>query len=150
LRLCVRCRPYPFVLFYSKFDGLEMCVDARSFGNEARFMNHSCEPNCETQKVSGTRGRTLDVCTSSGFYFMWTLMISLSCPVDCKRSTQSGLLHHQSSDRRNRAHLRLPVPEIWVRRSQRHHWIGLLYYSCSFCSLRVIIEILTYRGGGRG
>ena len=43
-------RPYPLVLFYSKFDGLEMCVDARSFGNEARFIRRSCTPNSE---VSG-------------------------------------------------------------------------------------------------
>lgn len=40
-------RPYPFVLFYSKFDGLEMCVDARNFGNEARFIRRSCTPNAE-------------------------------------------------------------------------------------------------------
>uniref|UniRef100_A0A3Q2Z4J5 Lysine (K)-specific methyltransferase 2E n=1 Tax=Hippocampus comes TaxID=109280 RepID=A0A3Q2Z4J5_HIPCM len=42
-------RPYPFVLFYSKFDGLEMCVDARSFGNEARFIRRSCTPNAEVR-----------------------------------------------------------------------------------------------------
>lgn len=42
-------RPYPFVLFYSKFDGLEMCVDARSFGNEARFIRRSCTPNSEVR-----------------------------------------------------------------------------------------------------
>uniref|UniRef100_A0A3P9B240 Lysine methyltransferase 2E (inactive) n=1 Tax=Maylandia zebra TaxID=106582 RepID=A0A3P9B240_9CICH len=40
-------KPYPFVLFYSKFDGLEMCVDARSFGNEARFIRRSCTPNAK-------------------------------------------------------------------------------------------------------
>ncbi|CAB1346021.1 unnamed protein product [Coregonus sp. 'balchen'] len=44
---CFFKRPYPFVLFYSKFDGLEMCVDARSFGNEARFIRRSCTPNSE-------------------------------------------------------------------------------------------------------
>lgn len=43
-------RPYPFVLFYSKFDGLEMCVDARSFGNEARFIRRSCTPNSEVSR----------------------------------------------------------------------------------------------------
>lgn len=43
-------RPYPFVLFYSKFDGLEMCVDARSFGNEARFIRRSCTPNAEVRQ----------------------------------------------------------------------------------------------------
>ncbi|XP_069485220.1 inactive histone-lysine N-methyltransferase 2E isoform X2 [Ambystoma mexicanum] len=44
-------RPYPFVLFYSKFHGLEMCVDARNFGNEARFIRRSCTPNCEVRHV---------------------------------------------------------------------------------------------------
>ncbi|KAL2102900.1 hypothetical protein ACEWY4_002068 [Coilia grayii] len=44
-------RPYPFVLFYSKFDGLEMCVDARSFGNDARFIRRSCTPNAEVRHV---------------------------------------------------------------------------------------------------
>ncbi|KAJ8393431.1 hypothetical protein AAFF_G00061530, partial [Aldrovandia affinis] len=44
-------RPYPFVLFYSKFHGLEVCVDARSFGNEARFLRRSCTPNAEVRHV---------------------------------------------------------------------------------------------------
>nr|XP_014436306.1 inactive histone-lysine N-methyltransferase 2E isoform X1 [Pelodiscus sinensis] len=44
-------RPYPFVLFYSKFHGLEMCVDARTFGNEARFIRRSCMPNAEVRHV---------------------------------------------------------------------------------------------------
>ncbi|XP_043944461.1 inactive histone-lysine N-methyltransferase 2E [Protopterus annectens] len=44
-------RPYPFVLFYSKFHGLEMCVDARTFGNEARFIRRSCMPNSEVRHV---------------------------------------------------------------------------------------------------
>ncbi|XP_078275813.1 inactive histone-lysine N-methyltransferase 2E isoform X5 [Rhinoraja longicauda] len=42
-------RPYPFVLFYSNFRGLEMCVDARTFGNEARFVRRSCIPNSEVR-----------------------------------------------------------------------------------------------------
>ncbi|XP_036375947.1 inactive histone-lysine N-methyltransferase 2E-like isoform X1 [Megalops cyprinoides] len=44
-------RPYPFVLFYSNFHGLEVCVDARSFGNEARFIRRSCTPNAEVRHV---------------------------------------------------------------------------------------------------
>ncbi|XP_029105489.1 inactive histone-lysine N-methyltransferase 2E-like isoform X2 [Scleropages formosus] len=48
---CFFKRPYPFVLFYSKFHGLEMCVDARSFGNEARFIRRSCIPNAEVRHV---------------------------------------------------------------------------------------------------
>lgn len=41
------CRPQPFVLFYDQWDGLEICVDASSFGNEARFVQRSCVPNAE-------------------------------------------------------------------------------------------------------
>ncbi|KAJ8373892.1 hypothetical protein SKAU_G00044720 [Synaphobranchus kaupii] len=48
---CFFKRPYPFVLFYSKFHGLEVCVDARSFGNEARFVRRSCTPNAEVRHV---------------------------------------------------------------------------------------------------
>ncbi|XP_072327406.1 inactive histone-lysine N-methyltransferase 2E isoform X8 [Scyliorhinus torazame] len=44
-------RPYPFVLFYSNFRGLEMCVDARTFGSEARFIRRSCIPNSEVRHV---------------------------------------------------------------------------------------------------
>ncbi|XP_078517988.1 histone-lysine N-methyltransferase SETD5 isoform X4 [Lissotriton helveticus] len=44
-------KPYPFVLFYSKFGGLEMCVDARTFGNDARFIRRSCTPNAEVRHL---------------------------------------------------------------------------------------------------
>ncbi|XP_069499336.1 histone-lysine N-methyltransferase SETD5 isoform X2 [Ambystoma mexicanum] len=44
-------KPYPFVLFYSKFAGLEMCVDARTFGNNARFIRRSCTPNAEVRHL---------------------------------------------------------------------------------------------------
>ncbi|XP_069062229.1 histone-lysine N-methyltransferase SETD5 isoform X3 [Pleurodeles waltl] len=44
-------KPYPFVLFYSKFGGLEMCVDARTFGNDARFIRRSCSPNAEVRHL---------------------------------------------------------------------------------------------------
>ena len=33
------------MLFYSKFNEVEMCVDARTFGNDARFIRRSCTPN---------------------------------------------------------------------------------------------------------
>lgn len=42
---CVSAQPY--VLFYSKLDGLDLCVDSRTFGNEARFVRRSCTPNAE-------------------------------------------------------------------------------------------------------
>ncbi|XP_041080254.1 histone-lysine N-methyltransferase SETD5-like isoform X4 [Polyodon spathula] len=44
-------KPYPFVLFYSKFNEVEMCVDARTFGNDARFIRRSCAPNAEVRHV---------------------------------------------------------------------------------------------------
>ncbi|CAL8379154.1 unnamed protein product [Boreogadus saida] len=44
-------KPYPFVLFYSKFDQVDMCVDARTFGNDARFIRRSCTPNAEVRHV---------------------------------------------------------------------------------------------------
>uniref|UniRef100_A0A3P8TIY2 SET domain containing 5 n=1 Tax=Amphiprion percula TaxID=161767 RepID=A0A3P8TIY2_AMPPE len=43
--------PYPFVLFYSKFNEVEMCVDARTFGNDARFIRRSCTPNAEVRHM---------------------------------------------------------------------------------------------------
>lgn len=49
---CCFSRPYPFVLFYSKFNGVEMCVDARTFGNDARFIRRSCTPNAEVNSLS--------------------------------------------------------------------------------------------------
>ncbi|KAM8914813.1 histone-lysine N-methyltransferase SETD5 isoform 6-T10 [Spinachia spinachia] len=44
-------KPYPFVLFYSKFNDVEMCVDARTFGNDARFLRRSCTPNSEVRHM---------------------------------------------------------------------------------------------------
>ncbi|XP_022531414.2 histone-lysine N-methyltransferase SETD5 isoform X6 [Astyanax mexicanus] len=44
-------KPYPFVLFYSKFNETEMCVDARTFGNDARFIRRSCTPNAEVRHM---------------------------------------------------------------------------------------------------
>ncbi|XP_077428688.1 histone-lysine N-methyltransferase SETD5 isoform X3 [Vanacampus margaritifer] len=44
-------KPYPFVLFYSKFNDVEMCVDARTLGNDARFIRRSCTPNAEVRHM---------------------------------------------------------------------------------------------------
>ncbi|CAL1608828.1 unnamed protein product [Knipowitschia caucasica] len=44
-------KPYPFVLFYSKYNDVDMCVDARTFGNDARFIRRSCTPNAEVRHM---------------------------------------------------------------------------------------------------
>ncbi|XP_013399899.1 histone-lysine N-methyltransferase 2E isoform X2 [Lingula anatina] len=44
-------RLYPFVLFYPKFEGLDICVDAGACGNDARFVRRSCHPNTEVRHL---------------------------------------------------------------------------------------------------
>ncbi len=41
---------HPHVLFYSKFEDLDLCVDASSYGNDARYVRRSCTPNAEVRK----------------------------------------------------------------------------------------------------
>jgi histone-lysine N-methyltransferase MLL5 len=44
-------RVHPFVLFYSGFEGLDICIDANTYGNDARYVRRSCTPNAEVQHV---------------------------------------------------------------------------------------------------
>lgn len=44
-------RSYPFVLFYKPNKEEHVCVDAREYGNEARFVRRSCCPNAEVQHI---------------------------------------------------------------------------------------------------
>jgi hypothetical protein len=40
--------PGPFIFFYRlPKDGTEVCVDTRTYGNDARFIRRSCKPNAE-------------------------------------------------------------------------------------------------------
>ncbi|KAH8853802.1 Inactive histone-lysine N-methyltransferase 2E [Schistosoma japonicum] len=39
----------PFVLFYKSLPKLPICVDARKYGNEARYIRRSCTPNSEVR-----------------------------------------------------------------------------------------------------
>ncbi|XP_063407712.1 mucin-4-like isoform X2 [Mytilus trossulus] len=39
----------PFVLFNSMFDNIELCIDATSYGNIARFIRRSCKSNAEVK-----------------------------------------------------------------------------------------------------
>lgn len=45
----VSSQPYmPYVLqYHMPKEGLTVCVDARTYGNDARFTRHSCMPNAE-------------------------------------------------------------------------------------------------------
>lgn len=41
-------RPGPFLFFYRLHkDNTEVCVDTRTYGNDARFIRRSCKPNAE-------------------------------------------------------------------------------------------------------
>ncbi|ELU11903.1 hypothetical protein CAPTEDRAFT_102896 [Capitella teleta] len=40
---------HPFVLFYSKFDGFDLCIDASAYGSDARCVRRSCCPNAEVR-----------------------------------------------------------------------------------------------------
>ncbi|XP_076180605.1 SET domain-containing protein upSET isoform X2 [Ptiloglossa arizonensis] len=43
-------RPGPFVFFYRlPRDGTEVCVDTRTYGNDARFVRRCCKPNAEVK-----------------------------------------------------------------------------------------------------
>lgn len=43
-----KLNPGPFVFFYRlPNDGLEVCVDTRTYGNDARFVRRSCRPNAK-------------------------------------------------------------------------------------------------------
>ncbi|XP_052071911.1 inactive histone-lysine N-methyltransferase 2E-like isoform X1 [Mytilus californianus] len=39
----------PFVLFNSMFDNIELCIDATTYGNIARFIRRSCKSNAEVK-----------------------------------------------------------------------------------------------------
>lgn len=50
-------KPGPFVFFYRlPKDNTQICIDTRTYGNEARFVRRSCKPNAELQHciVKGT------------------------------------------------------------------------------------------------
>ncbi|XP_037874913.1 uncharacterized protein LOC101737053 isoform X2 [Bombyx mori] len=50
-------KPGPFVFFYRlPKDNIQICIDTRTYGNEARFVRRSCKPNAELQHciVKGT------------------------------------------------------------------------------------------------
>lgn len=43
-------KPGPFVFFYRlPKDNTQICIDTRTYGNEARFVRRSCKPNAELQ-----------------------------------------------------------------------------------------------------
>ena len=45
----------PFHTFYFSVDD-DLVIDGNAGGNFARFMNHSCEPNCEAETVDSSIG----------------------------------------------------------------------------------------------
>ncbi|XP_065912413.1 uncharacterized protein [Dysidea avara] len=46
-----KSRPCPYVYCYEKIPGIDLCIDARQYGNLARFMRRSCTPNSELKHI---------------------------------------------------------------------------------------------------
>nr|XP_006824363.1 PREDICTED: histone-lysine N-methyltransferase 2E-like [Saccoglossus kowalevskii] len=89
-------RPYPFVLFYNKFDNVEMCLDARSYGNDAKYVSRSCCPNAEVRHAVKDGNIYLYICSitdiskgceiSIGFDFNFK---DCAYPVECVCHTEN-------------------------------------------------------------
>ena len=39
------------MLFYDKFGDLDLCIDATTYGSDARFLRRSCSPNAEVRHL---------------------------------------------------------------------------------------------------
>lgn len=60
-------RPGPFVFFYRlPRDGTEVCVDTRTYGNDARFVRRSCQPNAEVKHCIEKGTLHLYIVTTTG------------------------------------------------------------------------------------
>jgi uncharacterized protein len=47
----------PFHTFFFSLDDGAQCIDGARKGNSARYINHCCKPNCETEEIDDARGR---------------------------------------------------------------------------------------------
>ena len=56
-------RLQPFVLFYKDFESLDLCVNAESYGNDARYVRRSCTPNARvsTERIFKSLSNVLPV-----------------------------------------------------------------------------------------
>ena len=41
----------PYIVKYSKIEYLQLIIDARSYGNDARFIRRSCTPNADVSII---------------------------------------------------------------------------------------------------
>ena len=113
------CRPYPFVLFYSKFDQVDMCVDARTFGNDARFIRRSCTPNAEVRfflhlfvLFPMNHGHILRTLFRAVLYLFLCLVFTEGSACDGRRNAAPlytrPRAHHQGCRSHHRIRLRVP------------------------------------------
>lgn len=100
-------RPGPFLFFYRlPKDGTEVCVDTRTYGNDARFIRRSCRPNAELRHCVEKGTLHLYVVTVTQVEKNQELTIrhethdlaavgttNIACA--CGNSQQCGLFHNQ-------------------------------------------------------
>ena len=68
----------PFVLFHTRVNGKEICIDARRRGNISRYIRYSCTPNAKPKIVIL-------------FYYISLLCILISL-VDCRKRSMVELM----------------------------------------------------------
>ena len=108
----------------------ELFIDASHKGSVSRFINHSCDPNAETQKVHN-EAATLFVIPNTDFvplYYSGQFCLSnlyvkktdvfLCITVDSERGIACGVLFQARDPQRGRNHLRLQVRAIRSGRSK--------------------------------
>ena len=66
--LLMFCSYQPHVLFYYNLDGLDICIDATSFGNDARHIRRSCDPNSKVSIVFNCASMYATFMCNNAFY----------------------------------------------------------------------------------